>query len=45
VFSLVIHGGANVLLTRPEFYLEGIGTFFQTPALTVRGAIGAEVHF
>jgi hypothetical protein len=45
VFSLVIRGGANVLLTRPEFYLEGIGTFFQTPALTARGAIGAEVHF
>jgi hypothetical protein len=45
VFSLVIRSGANVVLTRPEFYLEAIGTVFQTPAVTARGAIGAEVHF
>lgn len=44
-FSLVVQGSANVLLTRPEFFLEGIGTFFQTPALSARAVLGAEVHF
>lgn len=44
-FSLVISAGLAVPLARPEFFIENVGTFFQTPPLTARGALGVELHF
>ncbi len=44
-FSVVLHGAANVPLARPEFFIENVGTFFQTPALTARAQLGVEFHF
>jgi hypothetical protein len=43
--SLVLQGGGALVLARPEFFLENIGTFFQSPLAAARATIGLEVHF
>lgn len=45
LISLVISAGAAVPLARPEFFIENVGTLFETPTLTARGAISVELHF
>ncbi len=44
-FALFAEVGGALSLSRPAFYLEAIGTFFQTPALSVQSRIGVEVRF
>lgn len=44
-FAFVADLGGAVSISRPAFYLEAIGTFFQTPALSLQGRIGVEVRF
>jgi hypothetical protein len=43
--SLVLQGGGALALARPEFFLENIGTFFQSPLAAARATLGPEVHF